>query len=146
MNKKTTLNLAFRGWMMCCFILLSQIASPQICPDINQRVYANSQSWLSSLLGSVSNATNAIDGDPTTHSTINTGVVLVGLGTTYQELSWGGADIAAGTPLSVKLGANTNLLSVGATILIQARRDGANVGSSQIVTGNILNLISGESV
>jgi gliding motility-associated-like protein/uncharacterized repeat protein (TIGR01451 family) len=146
MKNKTTLNVLLRGCVVFCIVFLSQIASSQVCPDINQRVYATNQNWSSNLLGSVSNPTAAIDGDPTTHSTINTGLVLVGLGTTYQNLSWGGADIAAGTPLSVKLGANTNLLSVGSTILIQARRDGANVGSSQVVTGNVLNLISGESV
>src|SRR5690606_27609548 len=146
MKNKTTLNVLLRGCVVFCIVFLSQIASSQVCPDINQRVYATSQNWSSNLIGSVSNPTAAIDGDPTTHSTINTGLVLAGLGTTYQNLSWGGADIAAGTPLSVKLGANTNLLSVGATILVQARRDGANVGSSQVVTGNVLNLISGESV
>src|SRR5690606_1036137 len=146
MKKKTTLNVLLRGCVVFCIVFLSQIASSQVCPDINQRVYATSQNWSTSLLGSVSNPTAAIDGDPTTYSTINTGIVIAGLGTTYQQLSWGGADIAAGTPLSVKLGANSNLLSVAATISVQARRDGANVGSSQLVSGSLLNLIAGQSV
>src|SRR5690554_4172801 len=146
MKKKNTLNFLLRGWILCCIAVLSQSVSSQVCPDINQRVYATNQDWSTTLLRSVSNAGGAIDGDPTTKSTINTGIVLAGLGTTYQDLSWGGDVVAAGTPVTVKLGSIPELLSVGSMVTVQARRNGNNIGSAQIVTGNLLSLISGDSV
>src|SRR5690606_29175912 len=65
--------------------------------------------------------------------------------TTYQNFSWGGAVIPAGTPVSVKLGPGFNLVGLGSGITIVGRRNGANVGVIQSVDGELLNLISGEN-
>src|SRR5690554_3121830 len=143
--KKNYVSMCFRIVLPLLVFLFSLTATSQACPDIHQRVYATTQSWNTVITGNVSSPNSAVDGDPATYSNVSTGIALIGIGTVWQTLSWGG-DIDAGTPVSVKLGANEGLLAVGSAVTIQARRNGSNVGSSQTVTADLLTLVSGESV
>src|SRR5690606_15161505 len=127
-------------------VLVGDTSNTGICPGVNERIYATNQSWGTSFIGpNVSNAGAAVDGDPQTYSTINIPVGLLGLGTTYQNSSWGGAALPAGTPVSVKLGPGFNLVGVGSGLTIVGRRNGSNIGAIQSVSGGLVNLISGEN-
>ncbi|MGO3707873.1 immunoglobulin domain-containing protein, partial [Mesonia hippocampi] len=115
------------------------------CPTLTERVYADKQRWVTTLLGGVSNKNNAIDGNPKTYSTITTGLVLLGLGTTYQDLSWSNQTIAAGTPVSIKLGPEVGVLGLLNGISVVGRKNGQNIGAIKIVDMDLLNLINGEN-
>lgn len=83
----------------------------------------------------VSNAANAADADLQTYSTLN---VTVGLAAkTYQDLIFP-AQIAANTPVSVKLGSGDNLLDLTALggISLQAYNGSTAIGSA--ITANTL--------
>ncbi len=148
MNKNYFLK-SFRVVFPFLMFLITTSVTSQTCPDINERVYATNEvsfSFIPLLGGGVSNQNNAIDGDPNTHSTINTGIAVLGIGTTRQDLSWGGTDIAANTPVSVKLGIESGVLAVGSSVTIEARLDGSDLGIIETVTADLLSLVSGESV
>jgi gliding motility-associated-like protein/uncharacterized repeat protein (TIGR01451 family) len=119
------------------------------CPPLTERVYADSQSWSSILTGGVANAALAVDGNPQTFSTITTGIGLLGIGTTWQTLQWN-QTVAAGTPLTIKLGSQySGLALAGAYSVVGTKRNGSgipvDIGNIQPVSGDLLNLLSGEN-
>jgi gliding motility-associated-like protein/uncharacterized repeat protein (TIGR01451 family) len=119
------------------------------CPGLDERVYADSQSWGSILTGSVSNTANAFDQNPQTFSTITTGIGLLGIGTTWQILEWDNV-IQAGTPVTVKLGSgNSAVVLLGGYSIVGTKKNSSGVpidiGSPQIVSSSLLNLLSGEN-
>jgi len=114
------------------------------CQNLTERVYATGQSAGSIITGGVSNGALAVDGNPQTFSTITTGVGLLGIGTTWQNLTWP-ANIAKGTPVTVKLGSEYSLLAVGQNLSVVGTKNGALIGAAQPVSGSLLNLISGDN-
>ncbi|HLP65102.1 gliding motility-associated C-terminal domain-containing protein [Flavobacterium sp.] len=119
------------------------------CPPLTERVYAETQSWGSILTGGVVNSSDAIDQNPQTYSTISTGIGLLGIGTTWQTLQWN-TTIAAGTPVTVKLGSQySGLVVAGAYSVIGTKRNGSGVpidiGFIQPVSGSLVDLLPGEN-
>src|SRR5690606_7294235 len=63
--------------------------NPTDCPEAYERTYATNQTSGTVLLGGlVTNGNNAVDGDPSTHSTITVALGVLGLGNAYQDISW----------------------------------------------------------
>jgi gliding motility-associated-like protein/uncharacterized repeat protein (TIGR01451 family) len=125
------------------------VIDPTDCPVLTERVYAETQSWGSIITGGVFNASSSIDGNPQTHSTITTGLGLLGVGTTWQTLQWS-QTIPAGTPVSIKLGSEYSaLILAGAYSVIGTKRNTSgtpiDIGFIQPVQGSLLNLLSGEN-
>src|SRR5690606_4820220 len=90
------------------------VIDSESCPPLTARRYATTQSWSSILTGVVANASQAVDANPQTHSTIVTGLGLLGIGTTWQTLQWP-ETIPAGTPVHIKLGSEySGLTAIGA--------------------------------
>ncbi|NWL01345.1 hypothetical protein DM790_11000 [Flavobacterium collinsii] len=114
------------------------------CQTLAERVYATGQSAGSIITGGVTNGGNAIDGNPQTFSTITTGLGLLGVGTTWQNLTWP-TTIAKGTPVTVKLGSEYSLLAVGQNLSVIGTLNGTDIGAMQSVSGSLLNLISGDN-
>ncbi|MFD2939263.1 Ig-like domain-containing protein, partial [Flavobacterium notoginsengisoli] len=119
------------------------------CDSLLERVYANSQLSGTIISGTVNNGVLGADGDPSTHSTITTGLGLLGIGTTWQNLQWP-TTIPKGTPVTVKLGLENSLIAVGQSIsVIGTKRDGSNnpvdIGTLQSVSGSLLNLLPGQN-
>jgi gliding motility-associated-like protein/uncharacterized repeat protein (TIGR01451 family) len=114
------------------------------CQNLTERVYASGESEGFILTGSVSNNANAIDGNPQTFSTITTGLGLLGIGTTWQNLTWS-APITKGTPVTVKLGSEYSLLAVGENLSVVGTIGGNLIGAMQPVSGSLLKLISGDN-
>ncbi|PKB18740.1 gliding motility-associated C-terminal domain-containing protein [Flavobacterium sp. 5] len=115
------------------------------CQLLTQRVYANTQSSGSNITGGVSNGTNAVDGNPLTNSTIVTGVGLLGIGTTWQNLKWS-ANIVKGTPVTVKLGSEYSAVTLGQNLSVIGTKSGVDIGTLQPVSGALLNGLSGDNV
>ncbi|WP_109746180.1 Ig-like domain-containing protein [Flavobacterium araucananum] len=125
------------------------VIDPAACDSLLERVYANSQLSGSIITGSVTNGPLAVDNDPGTFSTITTGLGLLGIGTTWQNLQWP-TTIPKGTPITVKLGLENSLIAVGQSIsVIGTKRDGSNnpidIGTLQSVSGSLLNLLPGQN-
>ncbi|MGC4039307.1 MAG: gliding motility-associated C-terminal domain-containing protein [Flavobacterium sp.] len=125
------------------------VIDPASCPALTERVYADAQSWGSIITGGVFNANSAIDGNPRTHSTITTGLGLLGVGTTWQTLQWN-QTIAAGTPVTVKLGSEySGLIAAGAYSVVGTKRNGSgtpiDIGVLQPVSGSLVDLLAGEN-
>ena len=114
------------------------------CQNLTERVYASGESEGFILTGSVSNNANAIDGNPQTFSTITTGLGLLGIGTTWQNLTWA-TPITKGTPVTVKLGSEYSLLAVGENLSVVGTIGGNLIGAMQPVSGSLLKLISGDN-
>nr|WP_144213923.1 gliding motility-associated C-terminal domain-containing protein [Flavobacterium panacis] len=114
------------------------------CQSLTEREYATAQTTGSIITGSVSDAANAVDGNTQTYSTINTGIGLLGIGTTWQNLTWP-ANIVKGTPVTVKLGSEYSLLAVGQNLSVIGTKGGVDIGTMQSVSGSLLNLISGDN-
>jgi gliding motility-associated-like protein/uncharacterized repeat protein (TIGR01451 family) len=114
------------------------------CQNLTERVYASGESEGFILTGNVSNNANAIDGNPQTFSTITTGLGLLGIGTTWQNLTWS-APITKGTPVTVKLGSEYSLLAVGENLSVVGTIGGSLIGAMQPVSGSLLKLISGDN-
>ncbi|AWK05411.1 hypothetical protein HYN56_14665 [Flavobacterium crocinum] len=114
------------------------------CQNLTERVYATGQTKGSIITGDVSNEPNAVDGNPQTFSTITTGLGLLGIGTTWQNLTWS-TTIAKGTPVTVKLGSEYSLLAVGQNLSVVGTRNGNLIGTGQPVSGSLLNLLSGDN-
>lgn len=114
------------------------------CQSLAERVYATGQTSGAIITGGVSNGANAVDGNPQTFSTITTGVGLLGVGTTWQSLTWP-ANIVKGTPVTVKLGSEYSLLAVGQNLSVIGTKNGVDIGAMQSVSGSLLNLISGDN-
>ncbi|MBF4488043.1 hypothetical protein IRZ78_24855, partial [Flavobacterium sp. CSZ] len=125
------------------------VIDPATCDTLLERVYANSELSGSIITGAVTNGPLAVDIDPSTYSTITTGLGLLGIGTTWQNLQWP-TTIAKGTPVTVKLGLQNSLLAVGGSIsVIGTKRDGSNnpvdIGTLQSVSGSLLTLLPGQN-
>ena len=125
------------------------VIDPATCDTLLERVYANSQLSGSIITGNVTNQALAVDGDPSTFSTITTGLGLLGIGTTWQNLQWP-TTIPKGTPVTVKLGLQNSLIAVGQSIsVVGTKRDGSNnpidIGTLQSVSGSLLNLLPGQN-
>ncbi|KAF2081819.1 immunoglobulin domain-containing protein, partial [Flavobacterium sharifuzzamanii] len=114
------------------------------CQNLTERVYATGQTEGTIITGDVTNNTNAVDGNPQTFSTITTGLGLLGVGTTWQNLTWP-ANITKGTPVTVKLGSEYSLLAVGQNLSVVGTKNGTLIGTSQPVKGSLLNLLSGDN-
>ncbi|BFM44649.1 hypothetical protein CFS9_32900 [Flavobacterium sp. CFS9] len=125
------------------------VIDPAACDTLQERVYANTESSGTIITGGVTNGPLAADNDPSTYSTITTGLGLLGIGTTWQNLQWP-TTIAKGTPVTVKLGLENSLLAVAQSIsVVGTKRDGSNnpidIGTLQSVTGSLLNLLPGQN-
>lgn len=126
------------------------VIDPDDCPPLIARNYATKSSWGSIITGGVSNQNNAIDGNPQTHSTITTGLGLLGIGTTWQTLQWDHT-IPAGTPVTIKLGPEYSLLSLaGGISVVGTKRNSLghaiDVGVLKPVSGALLNLLPGQNI
>ncbi|MGK4567682.1 immunoglobulin domain-containing protein [Flavobacterium sp. 3HN19-14] len=119
------------------------------CPPLTERKYADTQSWSSIITGGVADAPAAVDGNPRTFSTIVTGLGLLGIGTTWQTLQWN-QTIAAGTPVTVKLGSEySGLIVAGAYSIVGTKRNASNIpvdiGNIQPVSGSLVDLLTGQN-
>ncbi|WP_433810401.1 gliding motility-associated C-terminal domain-containing protein [Flavobacterium johnsoniae] len=114
------------------------------CKSLTERVYATAQTSGSIVTGSVTNGGSAVDGNPQTYSTITTGLGLLGVGTTWQNLTWPSV-ITKGTPVTIKLGSEYSLLAVGQNLSVIGTIGGVDIGAMQSVSGSLLNLISGDN-
>lgn len=126
------------------------VIDPDDCPPLIARNYATQSSWGSIITGGVSNQNNAVDGNPQTHSTITTGLGLLGIGTTWQTLQWDHT-IPAGTPVTIKLGPEYSLLSLaGGISVVGTKRNSLghaiDVGVLKPVAGELLNLLPGQNI
>ena len=120
------------------------VINPATCQSLTERVYANAQTSGSIVTGGVTNGINAVDGNPQTFSTITTGLGLLGVGTTWQTLTWP-ANIAKGTPVTIKLGSEYSAVAVGQNLSVVGTLNGVDIGPLQSVSGSLLNLLSGDN-
>ncbi|MCC9064402.1 gliding motility-associated C-terminal domain-containing protein [Flavobacterium piscisymbiosum] len=114
------------------------------CQSLTERVYATAQTFDRIITGTVTDGANAVDGNPQTFSTITTGLGLLGIGTTWQNLTWPSV-ITKGTPVTIKLGSEYSLLAVGQNLSVIGTLGGVDIGTMQSVSGSLLNLISGDN-
>ncbi|WP_073309298.1 gliding motility-associated C-terminal domain-containing protein [Flavobacterium terrae] len=141
--------VASNGLCSVSAIVTIVVNNPANCTTFTERVYADTQSSASIVTGTVLNDALAVDHNPQTHSTISSGLGVLGVGTTWQTLQWNNS-IAAGTPLSVKLGTEySGLALIGAISVVATKRDGGGVpqiiGTSQPLSGTLVDLLSGEN-
>ncbi|WP_140936692.1 Ig-like domain-containing protein, partial [Sphingobacterium lumbrici] len=130
------------------------VFNPDECPPVYTRVYANdaSQYDVTKLLfvnlGSVTNPSHAADQDVATFSTLTEVANVAGLlGQTYQNLKWTGSPIAAGTPVTVKLGKTLTAAQLSGGIRVEPIDAAGNtVGISQLVDGDLVNIVAGENI
>ncbi len=125
------------------------VIDPSNCPPFMDRVYANTQSSGSIITGGVMNGGSAIDQNPQSFSTITTGIGLLGIGTTWQNLQWN-TTIPAGTPVTIKVGTEySGLTLLGAITIIGTKKDGlgnpVDIGTLQPLSASLLNLLPGEN-
>ncbi|MGG5505616.1 MULTISPECIES: DUF11 domain-containing protein [unclassified Myroides] len=118
-----------------------------LCPPTIERVYATgSSSWGSIITGGVSDTANTIDGDPTTHSTLTTGIGLLGIGTVWQNINFE-EEVAAGTPVTIKLGKQySGLMLAGGISVVGLDADGNTIGTLKSVQGGLLDLLAADNV
>lgn len=126
--------------------LIVNVYDADVCPPTMERVYANSQSWGSIITGGVSNRPNATDGNPKTYSTITTGLGLLGIGTTWQNLFFE-ETVPAGTPVTIKLGKEySGLVLAGGLSVVGIGENGLDIGVIQPVDGGLLDLLVADNV
>ncbi len=118
-----------------------------LCPPTIERVYAtDSSSWGSIITGGVSGTNNTIDGDPTTHSTLTTGIGLLGIGTVWQNIYFE-EEVAAGTPVTIKLGKQySGLMLAGGISVVGLDANGNTIGTLKSVQGGLLDLLAADNV
>ncbi|WP_306353267.1 gliding motility-associated C-terminal domain-containing protein [Flavobacterium sp. '19STA2R22 D10 B1'] len=141
--------IASNGTCSVSATVLVNVIDPDSCPLLTERVYASMQSSGSIITGGVTNGPAAVDGNPQTYSTITTGLGLLGIGTTWQNLQWTNT-IAKGTPVTVKLGsAYSGVTLAGGVSIVGTKRDGLgnpiDIGVLQSISGSLLNLLSGQN-
>src|SRR5690606_38181453 len=171
----TYLKFPFLRYIYAFVLILLLLFSPgwvgKVVGQDQKRTYANFQgtyeegiNLLGLLTGQVSNASNAIDGNVTTYSTLSVPVAVTGLlsATQYLEFTTDGnhanvRTIPAGTPVTVKssfpvellgllsnveIGFYKDLKPVGGTLTNQA---GFNTGDRTVVYSgsSLLNLLTG---
>ncbi|MDM1406190.1 DUF11 domain-containing protein [Myroides sp. DF42-4-2] len=118
-----------------------------LCPPTIERVYARgSSSWGSIITGGVSGTDKTIDGDPTTYSTLTTGIGLLGIGTVWQNIYFE-EEVAAGTPVTIKLGKQySGLMLAGGISVLGLDADGNTIGTLKSVQGGLLDLLAADNV
>lgn len=118
-----------------------------LCPPTIERVYATgSSSWGSIITGGVSGTSNTLDGDPTTYSTLTTGIGLLGIGTVWQNIYFD-EEVAAGTPVTIKLGKQySGLMLAGGLSVVGLDADGNTIGTLKSVQGGLLDLLAADNV
>lgn len=130
---------------LVCFLYFPlQVHAQTGCPAPKIRKYASSQRT-AALLGWVDNETLAADAAPATFSTLNAPVPLLGLTFATQYLRFD-AQVAAGTPLSIKIIYPTSLLGVGSSALVQPFIYDKGVEKAAGISfpvGDLLSLING---
>jgi len=141
--------VATNGLCTISKIAIVTVIDPTVCFENTSRVYADTQSWNSIVTGGVVNASDAIDENPQTHSTIVTGIGALGIGTTWQILEWNTA-ISAGTPVTVKLGTEySGLTLIGAVSVVGTKRNGlgvpVDIGTIQPISGSLVDLLPGDN-
>lgn len=127
--------------------IIVTVYDSSLCPPKVERIYAKgSSTWGSIITGGVTDTANTIDNNPKTHSTIVTGVGLLGIGTAWQDVKFEN-EVPAGTPVTIKLGKEYSGLVVGGGITVQGL-DGSNViiGVAQSVQGGLLDLLASDNV
>src|SRR5690606_10238309 len=104
-------------------LIITPAALPTDCLDAYQRIYATGQTTG----GTVLNASNAVDENLETHSSI--AIPLLLMGSNWQQLDFGATyNPANGDNLHVKLGADVALTVGSITLNIQAYESGNPVG------------------
>src|SRR5690606_1808142 len=100
-----------------------------------------------SILGSMSNEGNASDQNPATYSVLTEGINLLGLlGDNYQDLEWTGDLIPAGTPVTVKLGKDFNLVALAGGIrVVGINAANGEIGTPILVDGNLVSALGGNN-
>ncbi len=136
--------------------LIVTVFDDSLCPPTIERVYARggrtsdgtdmNTTWYTTLAGFVANKEKAVDGDPTTHSTISSTVALLGLGTTWQNIYFDHA-VKAGTPLTIKLGKEySGLVVAGGLSVVGLDKKGKRIGTIKPVAGGLLDLLTADNV
>jgi gliding motility-associated-like protein/uncharacterized repeat protein (TIGR01451 family) len=125
------------------------VINPDECPMLTNRVYANTQSWGSIITGGVANASQAVDGNPQSFSTVVTGLGLLGIGTVWQNLQWN-ETVPAGTPVTFKLGSEySGLILAGAYSIVGTKRNAMgipiDIGLIQPISGSLLDVLPGQN-
>ncbi|MHC5353071.1 Ig-like domain-containing protein [Myroides sp. LJL115] len=117
------------------------------CSEATVRKYATHKTSSGSIItGGVSNKENAIDPDPTKYSTITTGVGLLGIGTTWQNIEFDEL-IPAGTPVTIKLGKEySGLVLAGGLSVVGIGENGLDIGVIKPVQGGLLDLLAADNV
>lgn len=130
--------------------VLINVYTADSCPPQLVRVYANTESSDSFLTGGVTNGGLAVDGNVKTHSTITTGLGVLGIGTTWQNLQF--ADVVQkGTPVTIKLGKEYSGLAVaGGLSIVGTKRNGLgtpiDIGVLRPVAGGLVDLLAADNV
>ena len=117
------------------------------CPPQMERVYATVDKGQGSIItGGVDDTGNATDGNPKTHSTIVTGLGLLGIGTTWQNIEFD-HEVPAGTPVTIKLGKEySGLVVAGGLSVVGTDANGNNIGTLKSVDGGLLDLLAADNV
>ncbi|MDM1396903.1 DUF11 domain-containing protein [Myroides odoratimimus] len=117
------------------------------CPPQIERVYAKDKTtWGSIITGGIANKTNAIDGNPTTYSEIVTGLGLLGIGTTWQNIYFDEV-VPAGTPVTIKLGKQYSGLMLAGGLSVQGLDENDKpIGTLKSVQGGLLDLLAADNV
>lgn len=118
-----------------------------LCPPTIQRVYAKASTSKGSIItGGVAGASKTIDGNPKTHSTLTTGLGLLGIGTVWQNIYFE-EEVAAGTPVTIKLGKEySGLMLAGGISVIGLDANGNTIGTLKSVQGGLLDLLAADNV
>ncbi|NUY79522.1 gliding motility-associated C-terminal domain-containing protein [Flavobacterium sp. MAH-1] len=145
----TFTGIATVGSCSASIVITVTVLDANECPPLTQPDFATMQSSGSIITGGVSNGNNAVDANLQTHSTVTTGIGLLGIGTTWQTLQWE-ETIPAGTPVTVKLGSEySGLALIGGFSVVGTKRNGSGtptpIGNAQQVSGSLLNLLPGEN-
>lgn len=127
--------------------ILTHVYDANDCPPVIERIYATvDKGWGSIITGGVSATGNTVDGNPKTHSTLTTGVGLLGIGTVWQNVEFD-HEVPAGTPVTIKLGKEYSGLMLAGGISVQGlNSDGSTIGGLKTVAGGLLDLLAADNV
>ena len=127
--------------------IIVNVYDADACPPTMERVYATvDKGWGSIITGGVSNTGNAVDSNPKTYSTITTGLGLLGIGTTWQNIEFDHL-VPAGTPVTIKLGKEySGLVLAGGLSVVGIGENGLDIGVIQPVAGGLLDLLAADNV
>ena len=134
-------------------VVTVNVIDPATCYPMYNRVYANQAipRTIIGLLGNIENASNIVDADTQNFATLYSVANILGLGSVYVDIIFPD-NVPAGTPVTVKLGTGSTVLSLANGLSVQAiNRNSSNTSSSliglpQLVSGRLLGLLAGENV